>query len=64
MIGTKLGYHEIMAHLGTGGFGEVYQATPTPNSAALSPSSFCPRHSLAMPNAWRDSNANRACWRH
>src|SRR5258708_2207585 len=27
MIGTKLAHYEITAHLGTGGMGEVYQAT-------------------------------------
>src|SRR5215475_10165138 len=27
MIGTKLAHYEIISHLGTGGMGEVYQAT-------------------------------------
>src|SRR6201981_3130342 len=27
MIGTKLAHYEIMAHLGSGGMGDVYQAT-------------------------------------
>jgi serine/threonine protein kinase len=27
MIGTKLAHYEITNHLGTGGMGEVYQAT-------------------------------------
>ena len=27
MIGTKLAHYEISSHLGTGGMGEVYQAT-------------------------------------
>src|SRR5215470_1430663 len=29
MIGTKLAQYEITSHLGTGGMGEVYQATDT-----------------------------------
>jgi len=29
MIGTGLAHFEITAHLGTGGMGEVYQATDT-----------------------------------
>ena len=27
MIGTKFAHYEITSHLGTGGMGEVYQAT-------------------------------------
>ena len=29
MIGTKLAHYEIMSHLGSGGMGDVYQATDT-----------------------------------
>src|SRR5262245_12283546 len=29
MIGTRVAHYEIMAHLGSGGMGEVYQATDT-----------------------------------
>src|SRR5262245_25983856 len=29
MIGTKLAHYEITAHLGSGGMGEVFQATDT-----------------------------------
>ena len=29
MIGTKLAHYEITAHLGSGGMGNVYQATDT-----------------------------------
>ena len=27
MIGTRLAHYEVTSHLGTGGMGEVYQAT-------------------------------------
>ena len=29
MIGTRVGHFEITAHLGSGGMGDVYQATDT-----------------------------------
>jgi serine/threonine protein kinase len=29
MIGSKLSHYQILAHLGSGGFGDVYQATDT-----------------------------------
>ncbi len=29
MIGTKLAYYEITSHLGSGGMGDMYQATDT-----------------------------------
>src|ERR1051326_7544566 len=29
MIGTKLGHYEIISHIGSGGMGDVYQATDT-----------------------------------
>ena len=29
MIGTKLAHYEITAHLGSGGMGDVYEATDT-----------------------------------
>ena len=29
MIGTRLAHYEITAHLGSGGMGDVYQATDT-----------------------------------
>jgi serine/threonine protein kinase len=29
MIGTKLAHYEIVTHLGSGGIGDVYQATDT-----------------------------------
>ena len=29
MVGTKLAYYEITRHIGSGGMGDVYQATDT-----------------------------------
>jgi serine/threonine protein kinase len=29
MIGSKLSHYDVTAHLGSGGFGDVYQATDT-----------------------------------
>src|SRR5205814_9925378 len=35
MIGTKLAHYEITSHLGTGGMGEVYQATDSKLSRSV-----------------------------
>jgi serine/threonine-protein kinase len=35
MIGTRLAHYEIMAHLGSGGMGDVYQATDTKLSRSV-----------------------------
>ena len=60
MIGTKLAHYEITSHLGTGGMGEVYQATDSKlgRSVAIKllPEAF------AQDADWRDSSVKPACW--
>ena len=62
MIGTKLAHYEITSHLGTGGMGEVYQATDTKLGRSVAIKS-CPKPSPTMLTAWRVSSAKLACWR-
>ena len=62
MIGTKLAHYQITSHLGSGGMGEVYQATDT-KLGRRSRSSFFPKHLHAKPTGWRGSSARPACWR-
>ena len=61
MIGTRLGNYEITAHLGSGGFGDVYQATDSKlgRSVAIK---LLPEAFGHDANARPDSGAKRACW--
>src|SRR2546425_11790499 len=51
MIGTKLAHYEITGHLGTGGMGEVYQATDSKLSRSVAikllPEAFTHDHDRA-----------------
>jgi len=62
MIGTRLAHYEITSHLGSGGMGDVYQATDS-KWAAVSPSSSFPKPLRMMLNEQLDSSAKPACWR-
>jgi serine/threonine protein kinase len=61
MIGTKLAQYEITSHLGTGGMGEVYQATDSKlgRSVAIKllPEAF--KHDADRAPG---SNVKHACW--
>ena len=61
MIGTKLAHYEITSHLGTGGMGEVYQATDgrLGRSVAIKllPQGIVHNHDSASA-----SSVRRACW--
>ena len=62
MIGSRLAHYQITHHLGSGGMGEVYQATDLKlgRSVAIK---ILPKSSRATPIAWRGSSAKRTCWR-
>lgn len=60
MIGTKLAHYEITSHLGSGGMGDVYQATDTKLGRSVT-IKFLPKPSVTIANAWRDSSVKRAC---
>ena len=62
MIGTKLAHYEITSHLGTGGMGEVYQATDSKlgRSVAIK---LLPEAFTHDATARRDSSVKPACWR-
>ena len=62
MIGTKLAHYEITSHLGSGGMGDVYQATDSKLGRSVAINSFR-KPSVTTVNASRGSNAKRACWR-
>ena len=47
MIGTKLAHYEITSHLGTGGMGEVYQATDSKLGRSVAIKLF-PKHSRTI----------------
>ncbi len=58
MIGTKLAHFEI--NLGSGGMGDVYQATDTKLAEVLPSSSF-PKLSATISNVLHDFNVKPAC---
>ena len=57
MIGTKVANYEITAHLGSGGLGDVYQATDSKLAPGVSPSNSFLKLSVKTLNAWPDSSA-------
>jgi serine/threonine protein kinase len=61
MIGTKLAHYEITAHLGSGGTGDVYQATDTKlgRSVAIK---FLSEVLATIPNVLLDSSVKPVCW--
>jgi len=63
MIGTKLAHYGITSHLGTGGMGEVYQATDSKlgRSVAIK---LLPEAFARDADVWLDSSAKHAYWRH
>ena len=62
MIGTKLAHYEITGHLGSGGMGEVYQATDSKlgRSVAIK---LLPEAFAHDGTGRRDSSAKHAYWR-
>ena len=61
--GTKLGPYEILATIGAGGMGEVYQHV-TASSGAAWPSKFCPQLLYTIPNVWLVFNGKPEYWLH
>ena len=60
MIGTKIAHYEITSHIGSGGMGDVYQATDTKLGRVVA-IKFYPKRSATIPNAWHDSSGKPAC---
>ena len=62
MIGTKLAHYKITSHLGSGGMGDVYEATGSKlgRSVAIK---FLPEPFSHDTNVLRDSSARPAYWR-
>ena len=59
MIGTKLGHYEITSHLGSGGMGDVYQATDSKLGRSVAVK-FLPESFADDGTVLRDSSAKRA----
>ena len=59
MIGTKLAHYEITSHLGTGGMGEVYQATDSKLGRSVAIKLFL-KPSRTMRNVRRGSSVKPA----
>ena len=59
MIGNKLAHYEITSHLGSGGMGDVYQATDT--KLGRSVAIVYLKLSATIPNVLRDSSVKRRC---
>ena len=64
MIGTKLAHYEITAHLGSGGMGDVYQATDSKlgRSVAVNGVKCLPDALARDADRLAGSNAKRVCW--
>ena len=63
MIGTKLAHYEITSHLGSGGMGDVYQATDSKLGRSVAIKLLPEAFSHDQRPCRRDSSVKPACWR-
>ena len=61
MIGTKLAHYEITTHLGSGGMGDVYQATETKLGRSVAIKFL--KASATTANVLRDFSVKLEFWR-
>ena len=61
MIGTRLAHYEIVAHLGSGGMGDVYAANGSETRPAGGAEAAA-RQRCGGPIGW--ASARHASWRH